>query len=177
MSKCRTETLCGTNVVCRKMYCISGAEADIFINFMWSVFLSNGNNIPFIFIFRLSPTNRQVWLWHHGWPIGTTVTMWLKVCNLLCSVPDLYKNIWFYKVAFYPEHLLVEYLCWPKHGGRGVCLERDRGSFVPFIYLGLALDRGWYKVLIWHNGRVQQETTVWKQFCIYAPVHVLVISC
>ena len=43
-----------------KMYCIYGAEADVFINFMLSLFLSNGYNIPFIFIFKLLPTNGQV---------------------------------------------------------------------------------------------------------------------
>ena len=32
------------------MYCIYWAEADVFINFMLSVFLSNGHNIPFIFL-------------------------------------------------------------------------------------------------------------------------------
>ena len=29
------------------------------------------------------------------------------------------------------------------------------GSFVLFTYLGLALDRQWYKILLWHNCKVQ----------------------
>ena len=38
------------------MYCIHEVEANLLINFILIVFLSNGYNIPFILIFRLSST-------------------------------------------------------------------------------------------------------------------------
>ena len=31
---------------------------------------------------------------------------------------------------------------WPKYKARGVVCPRNRGSSIPFTYLGIALDRG-----------------------------------
>ena len=42
------------------MYFIYGAEADVLINFILSVFPSNGYNISFILTYKLSSTNKQV---------------------------------------------------------------------------------------------------------------------
>ena len=67
------------------MYCIYGAEVDVFINFMLSLCLSNGHNIPFIFIFKLSSSNGQMCLPYCGL-LGGPV-LWLKVSNILFSVP------------------------------------------------------------------------------------------
>ena len=49
MSNCRTLKFYVGKMYCdSKMYCIYGAEIDVFINFMWSVYLSIGYNIPLI---------------------------------------------------------------------------------------------------------------------------------
>ena len=102
------------------MYCIYGAEVDVFINFMLSAFLSNGYNIPFVFylkaiISKWADVTVELWV-----ASRTTVTMWVKVSKRFCSVPYLNKNISFYKVTFYLHSCTVVYLYWPKHKVRGV---------------------------------------------------------
>ena len=106
-----------------------------------------------IFIFKLSPTNGQVWWWHDGWPIGP---------QSLCG--------WRYLI-FYDQYLIYTRIfsftrwhsicmfarlntCVGPSKERAAFGERKREFFL-FIYLGLALDRGWYKVQIWHDCRVQ----------------------
>ena len=79
--------------------------------------------------------------------------MLLKVSNLFYSVPQLDKNICFYKVTFYLHLCQDGCMYWSKHKLRGGHVKRKRGSFVPFTYLDIALDMG-YKVLIWHNCSV-----------------------
>ena len=65
------EILCGANAVWWKnILYLWGRSSNVSINFMLSVLLSNGYNIPFISILKLSPTNGQMWLWHCVWPIG-----------------------------------------------------------------------------------------------------------
>ena len=51
-----------------------------------------------------------------------------------------------------------------------------KGGFVPFTYLGLVLDRGWYRAPIWHICRVMW---VPSNECCYASVclyHMSVIA-
>ena len=55
------EILCGANVVqWKNVHHLWGRSSNVFINFMLSILLSNGYNIPFVFIVKLSPTNEQV---------------------------------------------------------------------------------------------------------------------
>ena len=87
------EILCGANVVRRKnVLFLWGRRSDVFINFMLSILLSNGYNVNFTFIFKLSPTDGQVTM-EVFVCYRTIVTMWLKVSNLLNSIPNLYNNI------------------------------------------------------------------------------------
>ena len=65
---------------------------------------------------------------------------------------------------------------WTKCKVRG-CMLRDRGSFVPLTYLAIALDRGWYKVLIWHNCSVPPGANVWILFCFCMSVCVSMNAC
>ena len=73
------------------MYCICGTESDVFINFMMNVFLFNGYNIPFLplsYHLQMGRTTVAPWV-----ASRTTMTMWLKVSNLFCSVPYSDKTI------------------------------------------------------------------------------------
>ena len=47
-------------------------------------------------------------------------------------------------------------------------VKRDRGSFVPFTYQSIALDGGWYKVLIWHAYGMHQEPLYVVCICVSA---------
>ena len=71
---------------------VLGQTQKYFFNFMLSVFLSNDYTISFIFTFKLSSTNGQMTVAPFV-ANSITVTMWLKVSNLFCSVPYLEKNI------------------------------------------------------------------------------------
>ena len=70
---------------------------------------------------------------------------------------------WHFIITFARLYICID----PSAEWEGCIWGRERGSFVPFTYLGLALDRGWYKDLIWHKCRVK-----WVPLngCCYAPV-------
>ena len=70
-----------------------GRRSNVFINFLWSVLLFNDYSINFIFIFKLSHTDGAGVTVVPYMAYRTTITMWLKVSNLLSSTPNLYNNI------------------------------------------------------------------------------------
>ena len=45
---------------------------------------------------------------------------------------------------------------WPVCKSVGVHSELIMGSFVPVIYLSIALDRGWYQILLLHKFHMHQ---------------------
>ena len=113
--------------------------------FMLSVLPSNGYNINFIFIFKLPP-------------------------HLMFNTHFIHEYLVFQGCIF-SSHLLGCILKLAQLlSERGAFGERK--GFVPFTYL--SLERGWYKVLIWHNCRVK---VVPLYGCCFASVHVSVNPC
>ena len=122
------------------MYCIYGAEADVFINFMWSMFLSNGCNFPFIFIFKVSPTDGQVWLWHCGLPVGPQ-----SLCSWRYLIFYVQYLIYTKIFDFTRWHVICMFVglntCIGPSTRWDRCILRER-VFCSITYLDLAQDKG-----------------------------------
>ena len=52
-----------------------------------------------------------------------------------------------------------------------------KGGVVPFTYLGLALDRGWYRALIWHICRVMwgHQMSLVMHLCVYLDIFIILL--
>ena len=63
--------------------------------------------------------------------------------------PIIHDNIRVLQGGILTAHLLGSVLVLAQVLGKRGVLGCNTESFVQFTYLGLALDRGWYRTLIW----------------------------
>ena len=127
---------------------------NVFINFMWNVLLSCGYNVFYIYSLAITCRWQGAVTWCMTNRKTVTVTMWLKVLNLLCFKPNLHSNSKVLQGVILSALMLGSVLALVQVLSQRGAFWGVKGGVCPITYLGLALDRGWYRALIWHICRM-----------------------